>query len=455
LRALWQRASPRLLIAGTFFSIALLFGGGGSPSPFAELVVQIAALIAVGAWFWVRADSPRRPLDQLLWIGAGTLVLIPAIQLVPAPPAVWANLPGRENVVAAITFIGRADEWRPTSIAPARTVASLLSLIPPLAMLWFASQLRSHERTKLLWVVAGVGLISAILATLQLTTSNALIFYQPDQPTRPPGIMASRNAQADLLLFAMLATIALAALPDPRASRSTRFIIAGVVLAVLVTALLLSGSRAGLVMLFIPLIAAARLWYAPSRAKAKSDRRRWLLIGAATLLAFGGLGLVARDNAMVGSTLERFSANTDARFNEIWPDAVEAARVMWPAGGGMGTFIPAFESVESLEVVNESEPNRAHNDYLEFAIEGGLAAVLLLGVGIPVLLWRTIQATRGSRGRPAEPVIVFSAAVLLVIALHSFVDYPLRAMTIAVIAGLAAGSLSRRLPDETRSRVDG
>jgi O-antigen ligase len=229
---------------------------------------------------------------------------------------------------------------------------------------------------------------------------------------------------------------------------------------VLVTALLLSGSRAGVVMLVVPLIAATWLWRASappatSGPKVRADRLRWLLYAGGALALLAGLTAIARDNAMVNSALERFSASTDARFDEIWPDALVAAQTMWPAGGGMGTFIPAFESVESLEVVNESEPNRAHNDYLEFIIEAGLAGVLLLGVAIAVLSWRTVTALRASRGRPAEPMIVFAAGALLVIVLHSLVDYPLRAMSISVIAGLAGASLSRRGPEEVRSRVDG
>lgn len=440
-------------IAAVYLAFALLLGGGGSPTPFAELGVQLAALIALAFWVF-RFDVRVRNLDLIIWLSAGALVAIPVFQLVPVPPAVWTNLPGRENVVAAITFIGRADEWRPMSIAPARTVASLLSLIPPLAMMWFACRLKTRELTELLWVVAGVGLLSAVVATLQVTTGDTFIFYQAGQPTRPPGIMASRNAQADLLLFAMLATIALAAVPYRQVSRSGRMMIAGVVLAVLVTALILSGSRAGAAMLFIPLIAALRLWFVPGPAKAKLDKRRWLVMAGGVLVALAALGIVARDNAMVNTTLERFSATTDARFSEIWPDAVEAARVMWPAGGGMGTFIPAFESVESLEVVNTSNPNRAHNDYLEFIIEAGLPGGLLIVAGMAILLWRIVKALGVSRGRPAEPVIVFAAAALLVVALHSLVDYPLRAMTIAVTAGLAVGSLSQRKPEEKRSRAD-
>lgn len=462
-KALDGESARRLAIAGLFLFVALLFGGGGSPAPFAELIVQIAALVALGLWFWPQPTRTREPLDRTLWLCAGALVLIPIIQLVPVPPVVWTNLPGRENVVAAITFIGREDEWRPISIAPARTVASLLSLIPPLAMMWFASQLRTHERTRLLWVVAGVGLVSAILATLQVGTGNVLIFYQPDQPTPPPGIMASRNAQGDLLICAMLAVVALAALPHPRVTRTARLAIAAVVLLVLASALVLSGSRAGFVMLIIPVAAAARLWWvrpAPTATvdqerkagSLKAGNKRWLLISGAALLALAGIGTIARDNAVISRTLDRFSATTDARFNEIWPDAVVAAQVMWPAGGGMGTFIPAFESVESLEVVNESEPNRAHNDYLEFVIEAGLAALLLIGAAFAVLGLRAVQAFRATRRTPAEPLVVFSTAALLVVAFHSLVDYPLRAMTVAVIAGFAVGSLGRCTPDEKGSR---
>lgn len=450
-KALDGESARRLAIAGLFLFVALLFGGGGSPAPFAELIVQIAALVALGLWFWPQPTRTREPLDRTLWLCAGALVLIPIIQLVPVPPVVWTNLPGRENVVAAISFIGRADEWRPISIAPARTVASLLSLIPPLAMMWFASQLGTPERTRLLWVIAGAGLISAVLATLQVGTGTALIFYQPHIPTPPPGIMASRNAQSDLLILAMTAVIALAAIPHPRISRGGRFAAAGVVLAVLAAALFLSGSRAGVAMLVIPLAAAAYLWLAPLMRVKRVGWKRVLLVGGAALALIAGLAEAAQGNAVIGRTLARFSAETDARLHEIWPDAWVAAQVQWPAGGGMGTFIPAFESVERLEVVNESEPNRAHNDYLEFVIEAGLAGVLLLCAALPVLLWRIVKAARASRGRAAEPVIVFSGAAFMVVVLHSLVDYPLRAMTIAVIAGFAVGSLSRRRRGEEGS----
>ncbi|MGN3975244.1 O-antigen ligase family protein [Tsuneonella sp. SYSU-LHT278] len=453
MRSALPSRSSHARIAGAYLVLALLLGGGGSPAPFAELAVQLAALAALATW-WLRRDPVPRALDRVLWAGAALLALIPVLQLTPVPPAIWASLPGRENVVAAISLIGRADEWRPISIAPARTVASLLSLIPPLAMMWFASQLGTRERTGLLWIVAGVGLASAVLATLQVGTGTALIFYQPHIPTPPPGIMASRNAQGDLLVLAMVAVVALASIPHPRLPSAGRLAMAGVVLAVLGAALFLSGSRSGVALLAVPFAVAGYLWLAPALRHAQIGRRQVLLAAGAALALAGGLAAIARDNAVIAGTLERFEAETDGRFEEIWPDALEAAKVMWPAGGGMGTFIPAFESVERLEVVNESEPNRAHNDYLEFVIEAGLAAVLLLAAAITVLAWRIARMLKSSRGRPEEPVVVFAASVLLVVGLHSLVDYPLRAMTIAVLAGYAVGSLSRRPAQPAGSRVD-
>src|SRR3546814_7174454 len=45
--------SIRVLIAGSLLIAAILFGGGGSPAPGAEFVVQVAAIVAIIAWAWL------------------------------------------------------------------------------------------------------------------------------------------------------------------------------------------------------------------------------------------------------------------------------------------------------------------------------------------------------------------------------------------------------------------
>jgi O-antigen ligase len=155
------------------------------------------------------------------------------------------------------------------------------------------------------------------------------------------------------------------------------------------------------------------------------------VIGIAAL-ALGQHGALARVWA-------RFHTPTEGR-PEIWRDALFALRQYWPWGAGMGSFIPVFAAAERLEVVTQHFVNRAHDDYLEFLIEAGLPGVLVFG-----LICRQIarDAWRGWRGKTAgSPAqMIGGAAGLIIIAIHSLGDYPLRTMSIACIVAVCAGVL--------------
>ena len=97
-------------------------------------------------------------------------------------------------------------------------------------------------------------------------------------------------------------------------------------------------------------------------------------------------------------------------------------------------------------------PNRAHNDFLEWAIEAGAAGLMVLAAAVAIVL---CLGWRAWRRRPADrPQTTFALCTLAIIGLHSMVDYPLRSMALACIAGLAAGILAapparaRRVPTE-------
>ena len=110
----------------------------------------------------------------------------------------------------------------------------------------------------------------------------------------------------------------------------------------------------------------------------------------------------------------------------------------------MGSFVPVFQTVERLELLNGNFINRAHNDFLEVALEAGALGILVvLFFGIFVLL----RAARMSRSPSVpEAVIghtVFYAAVL--VALHSALDYPLRNELLLVVVGFLVGLLRRPL----------
>jgi len=64
------------------------------------------------------------------------------------------------------------------------------------------------------------------------------------------------------------------------------------------------------------------------------------------------------------------------------------------AGTGGGSFYTSFPSVKGPDI--EAIYDQAHNDYLQFAIEFGLPATLMLGVAV---LWSLAQAFRALRSR--------------------------------------------------------
>jgi len=158
-------------------------------------------------------------------------------------------------------------------------------------------------------------------------------------------------------------------------------------------------------------------------------------IGLAPLLLLA-LALAAQNQAL-GAVTARFTLERDFRL-ELWRDTWTAVTRTWPFGSGVGTFRPAFTAAERLEVVDPTHPVRAHCDYLEFVLEGGVAAIAVLVAGGTLLAARVRKALRHCRAGEV-PSLLFCIGCLGVIALHSFIDYPVRSMALACIAATAVG----------------
>ncbi|MCM8731994.1 O-antigen ligase family protein, partial [Hephaestia sp. GCM10023244] len=438
--------STRWLIAAFLLIVAIVFGGGGTPAPRAELVVQIAALsaIVVWVWAWVRPGNRDRAeahalTDWPLFMLAALFVAIPLLQLVPLPPAIWHQLPGREVERQALALVGAEQVWMPLSVSPTRTLASLLSLLPPMAMLYFTTRLTLRERSRLLGLVAALGLLSVVVGVVQLASGNGnwLRFYDMTNYGFATGFQASRNAQADVLLVASMAFAAWAATSRRIAESRQGWIAVGSVLVVLWLAIVVTGSRSGFAMIPIALIAC--LVMVVRRVRLPGRRMAVLAVGA--LLLLGGAGVVLHDNVRVERTLARFDDLKDVR-PEIWSDTWYAIGQHWPAGTGVGTFRPVFDASERLEVVRPSYANRAHNDYLEYSLEAGVVGVLALAIALVFALYRIWTTLRRNDDRRARVQALCVLGVLTVLLLHSLVDYPMRSLSLGVMAGLFGGLLS-------------
>ena len=437
-----QSVSRYGVVACAYVAAALVLGGGGSPSPRAEIAVQLCFVAAALGWLWWapggRSPTPALPIPRrLLWLGAAILAL-PLVQLVPLPPSLWQTLPGRELEHAALALVGSAERWRPLSISPPATLAAFLALVPAVGAMWATASLGPQDRRAVLSVIAVVMLAGAALGAMQLAGSpGAFQLYEKSHRGWLTGFHANRNAAADVLLIGSLALAAWFHQSDvPALVRHRRKPVAILLLVFLALAVVLTGSRTGIALL-VP-VSAANWWLLRSRAGFALSRRL-AISGIAAIGLAAIVPLVVGDNSRITTAFVRFDTVGEGRL-DLWRDSFTAFTAWFPAGAGMGTFVNAFLPFERVDALDMYFPNRAHNDYLEFAIETGILAPLYLAAIAAVLGSLALRSWRAGSGDRATGV--FAGGTLLVIALHSVVDYPLRNMAVACLAGVAAGLLS-------------
>ena len=427
--------APADLVLPAFLVLAVALGGGGSPAPLPEMLLEWAALAALAA---VALFHPHdAPWPRYAVAFAAALLLLPALQLIPLPPAIWRDLPGREIEAAAIDLTAAEDKWMPWSVSPPRTLAALLALLVPVAAVVDSLLASSRGRRYAMAAVALMALVSAAVGAGQLAggAHSSLRFYASSHVENLTGFQANRNSEADVLLTGLFALVALAASQRFRQWRGAA-IVFGATAILLAGAVLLTASRAGIALLVVSLAVAALVMGYRYRSWARSPKG--LAVGGTALAAIAVLGWAIAANPMVGQITARFAGGTETR-PDIWRDAVYAIGQYWPWGSGIGTFVPVFVAAERLEAVDSSFPNRAHNDFLELTLEAGVAGLVMLVVLAGILARRWAIRWRVSAAPQDRAELVFAAATLVLLGAHSIVDYPLRSMAVASLAGVAGG----------------
>lgn len=126
---------------------------------------------------------------------------------------------------------------------------------------------------------------------------------------------------------------------------------------------------------------------------------------------------------------------------------VEAIKDTFPAGTGLGSFPQVYRTYENQHAVGSELVNHAHNDYLEFVLELGLPALLLILAFVAWWAIRTFGIWRASaKGADLGRA---GSVVILVVLLHSMVDYPIRTSAVAVVFAVACALM---LPTQGRTR---
>jgi O-antigen ligase len=416
--------------------IALLLGGGGSPAPGLELATELLVATILAAWV-LTLDLPlHAAIPRGAWVLAGLIVVLPLVQLVPLPPAVWQALPGRGIEREALALIGAEQSWRSWSIAPERTLAALLAAVPPLAILGMTAASDRAVRLRIVAVVGAVTGLTLVLGALQLSGGPGSPFrFLSPQSGGLDGFQANRNSTADLLLVGLVAT---AAVLREGVARRIALPLFGAAALLIGLGVVLTASRTGIVLLPLALLSALVALESWVRLPFKTM--------AAIVLALAVLGGIAAVQLSNNAALARVAARFDSRQElrpDLWRDAAHVAREHLPFGVGMGNLVPAMVAAERLEIVRPTMPNRAHNELLELAVEGGIFALGLAATGLG-LLARSARRAWADPPEQARGLVVFGIGGLVLLLLHSLVDYPFRSMALACLGAACAGMFLHR-----------
>lgn len=368
----------------------------------------------------------------VFFVAATTLLVL--LQLVPLPPAIWHMLPGRTLFANAAIVSG---DWRPWTLVPGATANAAASLIVPVATLLFMASLEPPQRRWLPAILLGLVTASTIVGLLQFSGArfdNPLINETVGQVS---GTFANRNHFALFLAFGCLLAPVWAFADGQRPQWRGPVAIGLVLLFTLI--ILASGSRAGMLVGAIALIAGLALsWKSIRRELRKAPS--WVfpaLIAAIVVMTSVFILIsVAADRAVAIERAFGMDPGQDMRRRGL-PTVLAMIGAYFPAGSGFGSFDPVFRIHEPLELLKRTYFNHAHNDFLEFVLDGGLPALVLL---VAALMWwarasfRVWRAPDDPRYRGAR----LGSAMLLLILVASVFDYPARTPMIMAMIVIAA-----------------
>jgi O-antigen ligase len=186
-------------------------------------------------------------------------------------------------------------------------------------------------------------------------------------------------------------------------------------------------------LLLLPVVLLSVLLFSGASYGRRGRVTLGVVLVASIIIAFAAL-VVFTSPRLSGLGMTSFDDEPASRIG-ISRVGTEILSEHWRFGTGLGTFEDVFGVYEDASSVSKTYVAHAHNDYLEWLIETGLAGGVLLGL---VLAWFVFHFLRvWTFSRQAGLTLRRAAAIAcLVPVLHSLVDYPLRTPAIASVAGM-------------------
>lgn len=436
-------ATLRAVVAPAYLFLCLILGGSAQ-GIWGNFILHTVGLGIVTAAIWSRSRAKKR-MDRALMLIVAGLILWILVQLVPLPPTIWQIVPGRAFVADGDRLLGLGDVWRPISLSPFDTLAVLPTMIPPIAMMVAVFRFGDGSGKSMAIAIALAAMAGTILGVAQSGGHDGRFYLYPVSNFGvPTGFFANGNHMASLLLCLIPFAAALVEQGEtqdqPTQKRWTASLLAAGLAAVAVTGLALNRSLFGLA-LVVPVTLASLL----IAFRHRIGRPGRLIAGTALLVL--AVGLVAGSAAFTVRGASNDLSVSLATRSAMAKNSLTLLREHGALGTGAGSFASIYATVEDPAAVDQVFVNHAHNDYLEWAVEGGVPGLILL---LAFLIWWGRRAKAMLQDRRADGFAQAGMIAALILLLHSAVDFPLRTAALASLfaAATAVMIVSRRLPKE-------
>lgn len=284
----------------------------------------------------------------------------------------------------------------------------------------------SKRLKKLVITITGFGFVFAFYAILQAVLSPNKIYGIYEVPNANPfGSFVNRHDFAAFMEMTISLPLGMMFVGAVGKDRKLLFVTA---IALMGIALILSGSRGGLISLL-----AAIFFIVILTTKTKNSAQFALKIGAAVLL----VATIIIGSILIGgeSSLTRFAETaTSQDFSTsriyIWAVTLKIIAGNFPLGAGFGAFGAAYTPFDPFNGLQRVE--QAHNDYLEVAAVAGLIGLIIGGYFL-FQLFRTGLRNAQTSNTFRRGVCLGAFAGCFAILVHSLFDFVLHITAIATL----------------------
>lgn len=433
------------------------------PLPAALLALSMGTLLLVWS---VHTAVRQKPLPvsplKLRWplLLFGLCILWILVQSLPIAPAALVDPVWREASEALQKPLTGA-----ISVDPEATRAALMRLLTYGVTFWLALQLTRHpeQAGAALTAAVYIGAAYAIYGIAAYATGNRSILYLEKWAYQSAlsSTFVNRNSFATFAGLCLLCAVVhfvnsfshlltIDRRPKQRIALIVeaifgRSILRTVAMLSLMTALALTGSRAGTASSFVALIVLMLTFLGQ-----RSFKLRHILI--VTVLVVGGLGAIfAASGGLLAERIALKSSDIIANDRStVYAATVDAIGTVPWTGTGYGTYRNVFSAYRPETLSSSFFWDKAHNDYLENALELGIPAALALNLAVLLVAVQAFRNLRRRRRGSALPAIGVAATVL--VGLHSLLDFSLQMPAVSVLYAFIMGmAVSQSWP---RSRVD-